>query len=370
MQRVTLLIFITLVISNIVAQNKQEIKFDDFKLGSESSLINTDNNSAQPSQDSLSYFFDSHLLWGVEILDPFQPREKIITATRLWKTDLRFGLNYNYSNAISALISVRDNDSPYTNSVNLYEAQVKINKNWGELWFGQSRLQYGNESQYLNEAFDRSFWDNGLIADFLLRGAGVKINHGKNDLEFIIGADKYSYAIGMASYTINIIEKIKGRLFGAYIARDEKFSGYGYYTGIEFKESLENFWGYQVFSYKELDQEPSPLKEITYFFEGRYTLTGNLTVGAAHLNINTIDQFNTITESRTSASLYCKITNLFSPSLAAEFIQMNNYNELQIGLSSYLKFDEKIMVVPRIRYIITKKGPNIAFAGIECSFKI
>jgi hypothetical protein len=48
---------------------------------------------------------------------------------------------------------------------------------------------------------------------------------------------------------------------------------------------------------------------------------------------------------------------------------MNNYNELQIGLSSYLKFDEKIMVVPRIRYIITKKGPNVGFAGIECSFK-
>lgn len=370
MQRVILLIFYTLIISNIFAQKLLKTKFDNQDLQHQIFRINRENNPETFSKDSLTFFVNSHLLWGIEILDPLKPKDKIITATRLWKTDLRFGLKYNYSNSISAHISVRDSDSPNTNSVNLYEAHVRIKKNWGGLWFGQSRIHFGNESHYLNEAFDRPFWDRGLIADFLLRGAGVKINHGKNDFEFIVGADQYSYIVGIASYKIEIIKEIIGRLLGAYVARDEKFSGYGYHTGFELKESFKNFFGYQIFTYKELDQEPSPIKEVAYFIEGKYRLNENWTIAAAHFNKKTIDQFSDIKELRTSTSLYCKITDAFSPSLSAEYFQLNNYNEVQVGLSSYLRFDEKILVVPRVRYIFTKIGPNIGYLGIECRIVI
>lgn len=369
MPRVIFIILLAFIISINHAQKKNEISIDSLTMLREISQIDAVKDSNHNTQNTLSYFLDSHLFWGIEMLEPYQPRDRIITATRLWKTDLRFGLEYNYSNSISSFISVRDMDSPRTDNMNLYEAGVRIKKDWGTLWIGQSRIQIGNESHYLNAAFDRSFWDRGLIADFLIRGAGTKINYGKSDLELIIGTDKYSYAIGIASYSLKIIEEVRGRILGAYIARDENYSGYGYYTGVEFKESTKNFFGYQVIAYKELDQEPSPVKEITYFLEGRYTLNNRWKIGAAYLNKKTIDNFFTMDEIRTCADIYYTCSDFISSSLTVELFQSNYFKEVQIGFSPHIQFDKSVLITPRIRYIITETGPDIGQFGIDCHFK-
>jgi len=318
--------------------------------------------------DAPIFYTDSHLLVGAEIIDPFHPKESLVTATRLWKTDIRVGISQVFKWGIVSFLSIRDNDSPQTNNINLYEAGIKIDHDWGLLWFGQRRIRAGNNSYYLNDAFDRTFWDKGLIYDFLMRGIGTIVNFGKGEAELFLGSDQSSYFIGGGKYSVQPFIGFNVRASALYIARDQQYSAFGSEFGLEFEESFKQFFGYQIIGYKELEQDPSPLKELTIFAEGRYLPEGKWNFGAAYFFKRLKDLWHNQDELRMNLDVRYKASEFFTPVLQVELFRNAGFTEIHLGFSAYLQYFKSIRIVPRIRYIITEFGPDIGFIGLEGNF--
>lgn len=314
------------------------------------------------------FYADSHLLVGAELIDPFNPDESLVTATRLWKTDIRIGVSQEFKYGINSFVSIRDNDSPETNNFNLYEAGIKINHDWGELRFGQVRIQAGEQSFYLNEAFDRFFWDEGLIYDYLMRGIGTSLDFGIGDTELFIGSDKSSYFIGGGKYSIQPFEGLSACASGLYIARDQEYSAFGTQLGFELKESFKHFLGYQVIGYKNFEQSSSTLEEFTIFTEGRFIPDKRWNFSAAYFFKEVKYLWNKQDEIRASLDMRYKVTSCFTPELRSEIFQNAGFREIHLGFSAYLEYFKNIRIVPRIRYIITQFGPDIGYLGFEGSF--
>jgi hypothetical protein len=310
------------------------------------------------------FYSNSNLLFGAEIIDPLHPKDFFTRVTRLWKTDIRLGISQAIGNYITSFFSIRDEDSPETNSLKMYEAYVKINHGWGNLYFGQRRVQAGNKSYYLNNAFDRTFWDKGLVYDFLIRGIESSLYFEKSELNIFLGSDFSSGLIGGAKYLVQPLDGFSVQGSALYIARDPQYAAFGCQLGIEIQESFEQFKGYQGISYKTFDQEPSPIKEITFFSEGRYLPKNKWELGAALL-YKKMTSILDKEELRTSFDVNYKVNEFFIPGLQAEFFNIANFYEIHLGVFAYLQYTNYVRIVPRIRYIITELGPNIGFLGIE-----
>lgn len=311
------------------------------------------------------FYTNSNLLVGAEILDPFDPSKFFSRATQLWKTDIRIGMSYPFTNEITSFIAVRDNDSPTTNDIHLYEAGVKINHDWGTLLFGQRRIQAGNHSYYLNDAFDRSFWDRGLIYDFIIRGVVTTLEFDNNQLEVFLGSEESASFIGGTGYGIEIIPGWKNKLSALYIARDPEYSAFGWQFGVESEESFKHFYGYQVAAYKIFDQEPKPFRELTLFAEGRVRPNNHWELGIAGLFKRLMDIDFNRDELRGSFDIQYKISDNVSPVLQTEVFELTNFTEIQVGTSVYLQYFNGLRIAPRIRYIFTEFGPDIVFFGLE-----
>lgn len=311
------------------------------------------------------FYTYSNLLVGAEIIDPFNPDEFFTRATQLWKTDIRIGMAWTIADKLVTFLSIRDNDSPRTNDIHLYEAGVKIPSYYGLFWFGQRRLQAGNQSFYLKEAFDRTFWDRGLIYDIILRGVGAVIDFNKSEVEFFTGSEASASFVGGAGYGIEILSGWKAKTSALYIARDPQYSAFGVQLGIEVEESFEHFYGYEVLAYKIFDQEPSSFQELTILAEGSFRPDEIWELGVAGLFRRLINLGLNRDELRVSASANYQITKHIIPGLQVELFELANFTELQFGALVYLKYYRGIQVIPRIRYIVTEFGPDIAFFGIE-----
>lgn len=309
-------------------------------------------------------YSNSHLLFGAEIIDPLRPKDFFTRATRLWKSDIRLGISQTLGSYITSFFSIRDQDSPETNSLKMYEAYAKINHGWGNLYFGQRRVQAGNKSYYLNDAFDRTFWDKGLIYDFLMRGIENNLCFENGELNIFLGSDISSGFIGGAKYFIQPLTCFNLQASALYIARDPQYAAFGCQFGAEIQESFKQFKGYQVIGYKTFDQDPAPIKEITFFSEGRYLPKIKWELGAAVL-YKRMTSILYKEELRTSIDVHYKANNFFKPGLQAEFFNIANFYEIHLGAFAYLQYTNQVRIVPRIRYIITEFGPNIGFLGIE-----
>lgn len=328
----------------------------------------------QEESDSLiilpspQFFSDSHLLFGAEILDPLNPKDFFTRATRLWKTDIRIGIKQQIGNKMKAVFSVRDEDSPQTNSIKLYEAYASVDHSWGKLIIGQRRVKAGGDSYYINQAFDRTFWDKGLIYDFLMRGLETSINFNNSALNLFIGSELSAGFIGGGKYYVQPFDWLRTRLSALYIARDPKYAAFGFQFGFELSESFETFNSYQIIGYKTFDQEPSRIKELTLFNEVRYSLNSKFELGGAVLFRRLIlkpyqDEF------RASIDVNYHHNQFFTPSLQIEKFKILDYSETQIGIAGELNYYNYIKMIPRLRYIITDYGPNIGFIGIEGQIK-
>ncbi|MBA4406127.1 hypothetical protein C0389_02515 [bacterium] len=318
--------------------------------------------------DLPKFFTDAHLFLGAEIIDPFHPKESLVTATRLWKTDIRVGISQAFKYGIVSFLSIRANDFPQTNNVNLYEAGIKINHEWGTLWFGQRRIQSGHNSFYLDDAFDRSFWDQGLIYDYLMRGIGTIVNLGIGKTELFLGSDKSSYFIGGGKYSIQPFTGFNAQASGLYIARDQQYSAFGTELGFEFEESFKHFFGYQAIAFKKFEQDPSPLQVLTIFAEGRYLPEGKWNFGATYFFKRLKDLWHNQDELRMSFDIRYKAGEYFTPVFQTELFRNAGYTEVHLGFSAYLQYFKNIRIIPRVRYIITEFGPDIGFIGLEGNF--
>ena len=335
------------------------------------------NNYANLSDDNIDsskalsfsspvFYTNSNFLIGAEITDPQHPSGFFTRTTQLWKTDIRLGMSFSLNEDIKTFFAIRDQDSPETNDVKLYEAGVKINHSWGVLIFGQKRIQSGEKSFYLNNAFDRFFWNRGLIYDLLFRGVGAEINFLDNSkAEIFLGSDLTASFVGGAGYNIELMQGWKTKISGVYVARDPQYNGFGWQTGIESKQSFKNFFGYQVISYNILDQDPKPIKELTLFVEGRLKTFERLEFGAAGLFRRLMDLGPNRDEFRGSIDASYSITDIVSPGIQAEVFELADYTETHLGVFVYLNYFDGIRVVPRIRYIFTEIGPDILFVGLE-----
>lgn len=350
----TFLIIIFLCYLDIVAQTS------DISIDSTLSSSDTTSEISNPK-----FYTNSNLLVGAEIIDPFNPTEFFSRATQLWKTDIRIGMSFAFTKDIVSFIAIRDNDSPGTNDINLYEAGVKINHDWGMLLFGQKRIQAGNLSYYLNDAFDRSFWDRGLIYDFIIRGMVTKINFSSSEIEIFLGSEVSASFIGGTGYGIEIIPGWKSKASALYIARDPEYSAFGWQFGVESEESYKHFYGYQVVAYKIFDQEPKPFQELTLFAEGRLKPDNNWELGLAGLFKRLLDIGFNRDELRGSFEVKYKISENVSPALQTEVFELASFTEIHVGASVYFQYFTGLRIAPRIRYIFTEFGPDIAFFGLE-----
>jgi|WetSurMetagenome_2_1015567.scaffolds.fasta_scaffold06606_3 hypothetical protein len=311
-----------------------------------------------------SIYTNSQLLFGAEIIDPLRPEDFFTRVTRLWKTNIRLGISQKIGNYITSFFSIRDEDSPETNSLKMYEAYVKINHGWGNLFFGQRRVQAGNKSYYLNNAFDRTFWDKGLVYDFLMRGIESNLCFEKSELNIFLGSDFSSGLIGGANYLVQPLDGFNVQASALYIARDPQYAAFGGQFGVEIQESFEQFKGYQVIGYKTFDQDPYPIKEITFFSEGRYLPKTKWELGVAVL-YKRMTSILYKEELRTNLDVCYKANDFFKPGIQAEFFNIADFYEIHLGVFAYLEYTNHVRIVPRIRYIITEFGPNIGFFGIE-----
>ncbi len=350
-----LLLYFSIFINTLICQNNNSNSFED----------NIDSSKTLSAYSPV-FYTNSNFLVGAEITDPQHPSGFFTRATQLWKTDIRLGMSFSLIEDIKTFFAIRDQDSPETNDIKLYEAGVKINHGWGTLLFGQKRIQSGNQSFYLNNAFDRAFWDRGLIYDFLFRGADAEINFLNNSqAEIFLGSDLTASFVGGANYSIQLMQGWKTKISGLYVARDPEYNGFGWQTGIESKQSFKNFFGYQVISYNILDQEPKPFRELTLFAEGRLKTFDRLEIGAAGLFRRLMDLGPNRDEFRGSIDASYKITDIVSPGLQVEVFELADYTETHLGVFVYLNYFEGIRVVPRLRYIFTEIGPDILFLGLE-----
>jgi hypothetical protein len=323
------------------------------------------SSDTTPEISNPKFYTNSNLLVGAEIIDPFNPTEFFSRATQLWKTDIRIGMSFAFTKDIVSFIAIRDNDSPGTNDINLYEAGVKINHDWGMLLFGQKRIQAGNLSYYLNDAFDRSFWDRGLIYDFIIRGMVTKINFSCSEIEIFLGSEVSASFIGGTGYGIEIIPGWKAKASALYIARDPEYSAFGWQLGVESEESYKHFYGYQVIAYKIFDQEPKPFQELTLFAEGRLKPDNHWELGLAGLFKRLLDIGFNRDELRGSFDVKYKISENVSPALQTEVFELTNFTEIHVGASVYFQYFTSLRIAPRVRYIFTEFGPDIAFFGLE-----
>lgn len=350
-----------------------KIQSDNNKLNNNNSFysnqLNLPNDTTNEDSSELigspQFYSDSHLLFGTEIIDPFSPKDFLSRTTRLWKTDIRLGISQKFKNNITAFFSIRDNDSPQTNNINIYEAGLKKYNDWGNFWFGQQRIQAGNNSYYLNDAFDRKYWDQGLIYDFLMRGIGSIFYLNKSKIELFIGSDLSSSFIGGGNYLLEFSNNFSMRASAIYVARDPQYSAFGGQFGIELQESFQHFWGYQLFSYKKFDQDPEPIDELTFLFEGKILQDDLWNFGTAiFFRRLSVSNFNN-DELRINFDLSYKLSKYFSSGLQFEYFEIYNFNETHLGIFANVRYGQSFRIVPRLRYIITEFGPDFLFAGVE-----
>lgn len=329
-----------------------------------------EQNVPKDTITNLTLYSDVHLLIGAELTDPFHPRKFLVDATRIWKTDIRFGFLKNLSDNILSFFSIRDNDSPNTNNINLYEVGFNINYNSAMLWIGQRRTRAGERSYYLNDIFERYYWDKGLIYDFLIRGIGTSCNISNHKLELFLGADQFSYFIGGGNFLFKPLKEFVTKISALYVTRDEQYSAFGSQYGLEMEESYKCFWGYQVIGYKNLKQEPSDIKELTLFAEGRLSTINKLIFSSSILVKRFIDRFGSQSEIRTSADIRYNCSRLITTAFQIDFFRVAKFSEIQLCISAYFNYLKNLRFVPKTRYIITEYGPNIGFIGLECSYNI
>ncbi len=313
---------------------------------------------------SPTFFTNSNLFLGAEILNPLKPKDFFTRATRLWRTDIRLGISQGIGDDITTIFSIRADDSPQTNSIKLYETFIKINHRWGALFFGQRRVQTGNNSYYLNNAFDRTFWDKGLIYNFLMRGIESMLSFSNSKLNLFIGSELSAGFIGGGKYFIQPFNWLTAQTSVLYIARDPQYAAFGTQFGLELKESTEKFEAYEVIGYKVFDQEPTPIKELTLFTEGCYQLFSNLNLGCAVLFRRLIIKPYQ-DELRTSIDFQFKVSNNFTSTFQTEVFNIADFSEVHLGIAGTFQYYNIVKITPRIRYIITEFGPNIGFIGIE-----
>lgn len=311
------------------------------------------------------FYTDSNLLVGAEITDPFDPANFFTRATQLWKTDVRLGMSFAFTDDVIGFLAIRDNDSPETNNINLYEAGAKIYHEWGTLIFGQRRMQAGNLGYYLNDAFGRPYWNRGLIYDFTMRGVIASINLNQSELEIFLGTEISSSFIGGMGYGIEILPGWKTKSSALYIARDTKYSAFGVQLGIESEEFYEYFYGYQVIAIKIFDQEPVSFQELNLFAEGRFRPNNLWDFGVAGLFRRLMNIGPNRDELRLSFDVNYKISEKAAPLLQIETFNLADFTEWQIGTGVYLNYYEGLLIIPRIRYIFTEFGPDIAYFGLE-----
>ncbi|GAB6281828.1 MAG: hypothetical protein STSR0008_05700 [Ignavibacterium sp.] len=374
----TMKIFIPLLITFIFSYNQNN--FCQFKIQSVSNNFYYDNSyysdhlnltNDTTNEDSSEligspqFYSDSHLLFGTEIIDPFSPNDFLSRTTRLWKTDIRLGISQKFKNNITAFFSIRDNDSPQTNNIKIYEAGMNKYNDWGTFWFGQQRIQAGNNSYYLNDAFDRKYWDQGLVYDFLMRGIGSTFYLNKSEIKLFMGSDLSSSFIGGGNYSLKLSHNLSISASAIYVARDPQYSAFGGQFGIEIQESFQHFFGYQLFSYKKFDQDPEPIDELTYLVEGRILPDDLWNFGTAiFFRRLSISNFNN-DEWRINFDLNYKLSKYLSPGLQCEYFEIYNFNEIHLGIFANVRYGKSFRIVPRFRYIITEFGPDYLFVGVE-----
>lgn len=331
-------------------------------LASRSDSLRTENKSLvyEPK-----FYTNSHLLFGAELIEPFEPQVFLSRVTRIWKTDVRLGLSQTITNRASAFFSLRSNDSPHTNNINLYEAGVNFKHNWGLLYFGQKRFSSGNNSWYLNESFDRSFWDQGLIYDFLIRSVGSVFDLGVSSVEFYIGADQSATAIVGANYFFDNLSGIKLKASALYVARDPVYAAFGSQFGVEISETNKNVSGYQVIGFKLFAQEPFPVHILTVFNEVRFHPVGKWEFGVAAF-IKSIWIVSMVQDDfRSYISITYKSSVKFKPRLSLEYNKIQKFDEVHLTFSAPLNYSNDVKVVPLARYIFTKFGKGSLFLGVE-----
>lgn len=314
-------------------------------------------------------FAEAHLLFGGEVSDLFNNEKTVITGTPLWKTDIRFGVFQEVVEGITSFISIRDHDYPQTNQFTLYEAGVKASHSWGYMLYGQTRLQAGDHSLYLNNAFDRQFWDRALIYDYLFRGARSSIRTTNTETELFFGTGQTSFFLWGGKWSLFLMDGLTTRLSGIYVARDNQYAAFGPAAGIEIEEKVGSFYGYQVIGYKNMFQEPSRIKELTAFAEGRF-LGKSWELGLAGLFRRMEDKFRTLDEIRLSSDAVVHVNTLFSPGFQVEYFEKLEFSEVQYGIFIELNYGNEIRIVPRFRYTLPETGSDIGFLGLECHFTL
>jgi len=336
-------------------QNPSTLSFISSNL-TDSTLLNTPQ-----------LYAEAHLLFGGEVTNLFDNEKTVVTGTPLWKTDVRVGVSQKVAENVSSFISIRDDDHPQTGSFSLYEAGLKTTHSWGYMLYGQTRLQAGNHSYYLNQAFDRPFWDRAMIYDYLFRGTRSTILTTQTETELFFGTGQTSFFLWGGKLSLYLLDGFTTRFSGIYVARDNQYAAFGPGFGMEVEESAGFFRGYQLIGYKNMYQDPSRIKEITAFAEGRF-LGQYLETGVAGFFRRMSDKFRTFDEIRAGSDVQVHFTSLFSPGIQLEFFEKLGFAEIQYGIFAELKYGNGIRMVPRFRYIVPESGPDIGYLGLDCHF--
>ena len=201
-----------------------------------------------------------------------------------------------------------------------------------------------------------------------MRGIGTTVTLGIGETELFLGADQSSYFVGGGKYSIKPFKGFNAQSSGLYIARDKNYSAFGTELGLEFEESYKHFFGYQVIGYKKLEQDPSPLRVLTIFVEGRYLPEGKWNFGAAYFFKRVKDLWHKQDELRMSFDIRYKAGEYFIPVFQTELFRNAGFTEIHLGFSAYIHYFKSLRIVPRLRYIITEFDPNIGFIGLEGNF--
>lgn len=310
-------------------------------------------------------YADLHVLVGAEILDPLHPSGFFSRAANLWKTDVRIGLTHRFTSDVMGFVAVRDNDSPGTNDIRLYEAGGRIRTSSMTFWFGQRRLQAGVDSRYLRGNFDRPFWDKGIIYDFHLRGTGADVDVPGGMIDLFLGSEVSASFIGGADYRINPFNGWQTSLHAVYTARDPEYSAFGGQFGAEFRQRYGPFSGCEIVGYKVYEQDPADFRVLVIFGEGRWQITERMEAGAAAFLHRLEGLGPNRDELRGSVDFGMEWTETLRPVFQVEYFDVAGYHETQIGALMEIIPVREMRIIPKLRYIVTELGPDIAFFGIE-----